>query len=210
MDKTKVAVVEDTEEIRLNLQKNLNLSELFECYHSYSNAEDALEMIEGSEVDVILMDIELPGASGIECTSILKEKFPAIQIIILTVFDDAERIFLALEKGATGYLLKNTPIDKIMQSITEVMNGESPMSGAIARKIVHSFNQKATITQEIRQLTPREKELLDLLAEGYRYKELASMLSISMDTVRSHIRHIYEKLQVSCKVEAINKLRVSK
>jgi DNA-binding NarL/FixJ family response regulator len=201
----KVAIVEDIKGIREGLQLLINGSDSFSCTDTYSNAEEALLRLPGAQPEVVLMDIHLPGISGIEAVRKLKAQFPKMQFIMSTVYEDDENIFESLKAGATGYLLKKTSPDKILEAIKEVYNGGSPMSALIARKVIGTFQKKSPL-EENTELTSREKEILDVLAKGLRYKEIADQLNISMDTVRTHVRHIYEKLQVQSRIEAVNKI----
>jgi DNA-binding NarL/FixJ family response regulator len=201
----KVAIVEDIKDIREGLQLLINSNKDFSCTNVYSNAEDALKKIPSSLPDVVLMDIHLPGISGIEAVRKLKPEYPSVQFIMSTVYEDDENIFESLQSGATGYLLKKTSPDKILDAIKEVYNGGSPISAPIARKVIAAFQKKDPI-DECPDLTPKEKEILKELAKGLRYKEIADLMNISMDTVRTHVRHIYEKLQVQSRMEAINKV----
>src|ERR1700730_6892934 len=200
-----VAIVEDVKEIREGLQLLIDGSIGFSCKEVYGTAELALESIPVTQPQVVLMDINLPGISGIECTRQLKIKFPRIQIIMSTVYEDHDNIFESLKAGATGYLLKRTEPGKILEAIQEVCDGGSPMSTNIARKVISIFqDRKANENAEV--LTTKEKEILKLLAKGLRYKEIASELDIGLETVRSHVRNIYEKLQVQSRTEALNKI----
>jgi DNA-binding NarL/FixJ family response regulator len=201
----KVAIVEDIKDIREGLQLLINSSDNFSCSNVYSTAEEALLRLPASQPDVVLMDIHLPGISGIEAVGKLKTQYPKMQFIMSTVYEDDDSIFESLQSGATGYLLKKTSPDKILDAIKEVYNGGSPMSALIARKVISAFQKKDPI-DECAILTQKEKEILKELAKGLRYKEIADLLEISMDTVRTHVRHIYEKLQVQSRMEAINKV----
>ncbi len=200
-----VAIIEDIKEIKEGLELLIDGSEGFSCLKTYSSGEEALTGLPAICPDVVLMDIHLPGINGIEAVRHLKTKCPATQFIMSTVYEDDENIFESLKAGASGYLLKKTAPSKILDSITEVYYGGSPMSSQIARRVIASFQQKDSIDNDD-LLTPREKEILRQLAKGLRYKEIAAELSISMETVRSHTRHIYEKLQVQSRTEAINKI----
>jgi DNA-binding NarL/FixJ family response regulator len=200
-----VAIVEDVKDIKEGLELLIDGSEGFSCLKTFATAEEALAGLPDLCPDVVLMDINLPGISGIEAVRILKSKCPATQFIMSTVYEDDDNIFESLKAGASGYLLKKTAPAKILESILEVYHGGSPMSGQIARKVIASFQQKKTI-DNADVLTLREKEILKLLAKGLRYKEIAAELNIRMDTVRTHTRHIYEKLQVQSRTEAINKV----
>ena len=170
------------------------------------DGESALAQLPALRPDVVLMDIRLPGLSGIECVRRLKAVLPGVQIVMLTVFEDEERVFDALAAGATGYLVKRTPPAEILAAIAEVRRGGSPMSSAIARKVVQAFqHSRRSAPGGALELSPREQEILTLLARGLRYKEVADQLGIALDTVRSHIRRIYEKLHVTSRTEAVVK-----
>jgi len=201
----RVAIVEDDKTVREGLQVLLNGSPGFDCVATYSNGEDAVAGLPEVSPDVVLMDINLPGISGIECIIRLKElDFPMLYIM-LTVFESSDAIFQSLSAGASGYLLKQTPPARLLEAIQDVYRGGSPMSGEIARKVVQSFQHPAIVTGPENSLTKREEEILSLLIKGYFYKEIAAALFISVETVRTHIRHIYEKLQVRTRSEAIYK-----
>ena len=200
----RIIVVEDDKTVREGLQMLLSGSPGFTCVAAYGNGEDALTGIPELNPDVVLMDINLPGINGIECIIRLKEFRLAAQFIMLTGFEDSDAIFHSLTAGASGYLLKQTPPAKLLEAIQDVYNGGSPMSGEIARKVVLSF-QKGPAMNPSEGLTRREEEILAYLAKGYLYKEIAGLLFISVETVRTHIRNIYEKLQVRTRTEAILK-----
>jgi len=201
----RVSVVEDDSRIRESLIVLIDGVEGFRCVSAYENAEEALEDIPRKAPDVVLMDINLPGMSGIECVRSLKEKMLGMQIIMLTVFEDTDKIFKSLEAGASGYLLKRTSPDQVLNAIREAHNGGSPMSSQIARKVVQSFRKPVEKSDPIVNLSPREEEILRALAQGSRDKEIAEALFISVDTVHSHLRRIYEKLQVRSRTEAVVK-----
>ncbi len=200
-----VIIVEDIREIREGLQLLIGSCEGFTCTHSFPSAELAVEAVPSLGPDVVLMDINLPGMNGIEAVRILKEKCPATLFIMSTVYEDDENIFESLKAGASGYLLKKTAPSRIMEAITEVTQGGSPMSSQIARKVIDSFRKKDSIDDND-ILTPKEKEVLKALAKGLRYKEIAAQLDVSIETIRSHARRIYEKLQVQSRTEALNKV----
>jgi len=200
-----VAIVEDIKEIREGLKILINLSEGFSCENVYSTAEQALEQLSHIKTDVVLMDINLPGINGIECVKQLKTLMPDTQFIMSTVYEDDENIYESLKAGATGYLLKKTVPSRILEAITEVYEGGSPMSTQIARRVISSFQKEDGIDAS-ELLTLREKEILKNLAEGLRYKEIAAKLKISIETVRTHARRIYEKLHVQSRTEALNKV----
>jgi DNA-binding NarL/FixJ family response regulator len=205
MSNISVVIVEDIKEIREGLKLLIDGSSGFECHYAFSTAEEALKQIPALQPNVVLMDIHLPGMNGIECIKSLKPRCQNTLFIMSTVYEDDERIFESLKAGATGYLLKKTDPAKILEAIIEVVNGGSPMSGQIARRVISSFQQKDNIdSSDI--LTNREKEILKALAKGLRYKEIASDMNISIETVRSHARNIYEKLQVQSRTEALNKI----
>ncbi len=200
-----VAIVEDIREIREGLKILINLSDNFCCEHVYATAEQALTQLPQNKPDVVLMDINLPGISGIECVKQLKALCPDTQFIMSTVYEDDDSIFESLKAGATGYLLKKTVPARILEAITEVYDGGSPMSTQIARRVIASFQKQDGIdASDI--LTVREKEILKNLSEGLRYKEIAAKLKISVETVRSHTRRVYEKLHVQSRTEALNKV----
>lgn len=201
-----IMLIEDHGDFRESLNFLLNSNESFRCI-AYAKAEDALEMLNDDMPDVVIMDINLPGISGIECTRRIKQKYPAIQVLMCTVNEDDEKIFQALQAGASGYLLKRSAIDEIFSSINDVCNGGSPMTPSIARKVVSSFMPQTDQSNLAATLSARENEILDLLAEGKRIKEIADKIFVSVNTVRTHIRHIYDKLQVNSRVEALNKSR---
>jgi DNA-binding NarL/FixJ family response regulator len=206
-----VALVEDDPNLRANLAAMLNGSTGFKCQAAYADGMAALSGIPSHRPDVVLMDINLPGMLGTECVRRLKDVAPNLPVLMLTVYDDSEQIFKSLMAGATGYLLKRTPRDKLLEAIREVDAGGAPMSRQIARRVVEFF-QKVNELPSDRQkpavvvsLTDREKEVLAALAKGYAYKEIAGQLNISFETVRTHLRTIYEKLHVHSRTEAVLK-----
>jgi DNA-binding NarL/FixJ family response regulator len=201
----KVSIIEDDDWIRENLAAQISCTGGFQCMGSYRNGEEALNQIPRAVPDVILMDINLPKMSGIECVRKLKPLIPSAQILMLTVYEDSDKIFNSLLAGASGYLLKRTPQAEIFEAISEVHRGNSPMSGHIARKVVQYFNQRGRAETEIEKLSKREREVLEHLAQGIPYKEIADVLSLSIDTVRMHIKGIYGKLHVHSRGEAVAK-----
>lgn len=201
----RIAIVEDDKTVRDGLQMLLNGSPGFSCVAAYGNGEDAVAGLPEVNPDVVLMDINLPGMNGIECIISLKEQKLPMLFIMLTVFENTDAIFQSLSAGASGYLLKQTPPAKLLESIQDVYHGGSPMSGEIARKVVQSFQHQAATSKQLPGLTKREEEILSYLVKGYFYKEIAGLLFISTETVRTHIRNIYEKLQVRTRTEAILK-----
>lgn len=204
--KIKVAIVEDTDDIRISLALLIGSNKGFECQYAYSNCEEAMKELPEKAVDIILMDIHMPGMNGIECVSKLKPLMPGTQFMMCTVYDDDESIFKALRAGATGYILKRTTPSRIIESLIELYQGGAPMSGEIARRVVATFNQPPALSNEkTENLTPREKEILEQLAKGFLYKEIADTLFISRETVKKHIHNIYRKLEVQTRTEALNK-----
>jgi DNA-binding NarL/FixJ family response regulator len=199
----RVSIVEDAEEIRESLAVLLRSSEGFSLQGTYGSAEAALEKVPLSRPDVLLMDINLPGMSGIDCVRKLKLENPDLQVIMLTVYEDPAAIFDSLSAGASGYLLKRTTPDKILEAIRDVSRGGAPMSSQIARKVVQSFSTPSA--EPSQGLTTREHEIVGLLARGYRYKEIGEALHISVETVRSHLHKVYEKLHVRSRTEAVRK-----
>jgi DNA-binding NarL/FixJ family response regulator len=200
-----VVIIEDIKEIREGLQMLIDSSDGFTCRKTFANAEQAIEELPSLYPDVALMDIHLPGINGIEAVRRLKNLSPDTQFIMSTIYEDDENIFESLKAGASGYLLKKTAPSKILDAISEVHHGGSPMSSQIARRVIASFQHKNSI-DETNILTPREKEILKELSKGLRYKEIADEMKISIETVRSHARKIYEKLQVQSRTEALNKV----
>lgn len=200
-----VAIVEDKEPIRQSLAILVDGADGFSCRDTFETAEKALENLKTACVDVVLMDIDLPGMNGIECVKRLKPFCPRTQFMMCTMYDEDETVFEALKAGANAYILKRSPPHKLLEAITELHEGGSPMSSTIARKIAMSFQVVPAQTAELAVLTPREREILDQLAKGHSHKEVAEALFVSPTTVRKHIFNIYEKLQVHSKVEAVNK-----
>ena len=201
----KVAIVEDNEKIRAGLAVLVDGSPLFSCVATYANAEDALEHLPRKKPDVVLMDIGLPKMSGIECVEKLRERAPDIQVMMLTVYEDDDRIFKSLIAGASGYILKNTMPAELFEAIKDVHNGGSPMSNLIARRVVRTFQQMGKSSKELENLSGRETEILSYVAKGYQDKEVAQKLFLSVETVRKHLRNIYQKLHVRSRTEAVLK-----
>ena len=202
---TRVAIVEDDAWIRNNLARELAKAPGFSCLGTFGTAEAAVEAIPALSPDVVLMDINLPGMDGVQCVRRLKELCPEVQFLMLTVYEESENIFNSLLAGARGYLLKRTPMDKLLEAIRQVQEGGAPMSDHIARKVVQYFNQKGTRASTLEALSPREAQVLEKLAGGASYKEVADQLSLSIDTVRMNVRHIYNKLHVHSRGEAVAK-----
>lgn len=200
-----VAIVEDNAAVAASLEKAVTTAGKCKCVCSSRDAEHALRTIPRHRPDVVIMDIELPGMSGIECTARLKRMLPETQILILTVYTDTRQIFKALEAGASGYLLKRATPEEIERSIVDVKAGGAPMSAEIARKVVQSFRRPEPAQSGIEALSPREAEILGLLAQAYTSKEIAGELGISYETVCSHLGNIYAKLHVRSRTEAVVK-----
>lgn len=203
----KVALVEDRRETREMLYALINGSDGYACTASFENAEEAIRQLPALKPDVVLMDIHLPGKSGIDCVARLKPQMKITQFIMCTLLEDSDHIFMALKAGAGGYLSKSTSPVKILEAIRDAYHGGSPMSSQIARKVVAYFQQETAQKAELDKLSPREQQILNYLSKGYRYKEIAGLLFISIETVRKHIHNIYEKLQVSSRTDALNKIK---
>ncbi|MEO5917829.1 MAG: response regulator transcription factor [Luteolibacter sp.] len=199
-----LAIVEDDASLRDILTEIVNGSS-WKLVTVYSNAESALEGFAKSCPEVVLMDIQLPGMSGIQCVAKLKELHPSVLVLMVTVYDNSERIFDALAAGASGYLLKRDAPDKLLEALQDLLAGGSPMSSAIARKVVQHFHREPVSRNKDLNLTPRETQILELLAKGSLYKEIAWDLGIGFETVRSHIDNIYNKLHVRTRTEAVVK-----
>jgi DNA-binding NarL/FixJ family response regulator len=201
-----VAIVEDNETVRQTLRELIEATPGFRCACTCATAKEAMVEIPRLQPEVVLMDIHLPGESGIACTARLKARLPGLHIIIFTVYKDTEVVFKVLKAGASGYLLKRAPTSDVLRAITEVRSGGAPMSGEIARLVVQSFQPSAAdSSMEEQGLSPRELEILDLLSGGITNKEIAVKLGISSETVRTHLGHIYEKLHVQGRTEAVAK-----
>lgn len=205
MSSLSIAIVEDDNTIRHYLAEQIRLHIDVKDLYEFENGETALQQLTANPVDIALFDIQLTGMSGIECMQKLKIIHPRMQMMVLTVYDNADTIFDALKAGAASYILKNTTPEKIIEAIHELHQGGSPISSQIARKVIEAFQLKEKTNDFFQALSRREQEILEQLSKGYRYKEIADKLFISTDTVRTHIRHIYEKLQVNSRVEALKK-----
>ncbi len=201
----KVGIVEDQPKIREGLRALIDGTDGYTCVGSFSSMEEALSKVPYELPDVLLVDIGLPGMSGIEGTRRLKDLHPAVAVLVLSVYDDDRRIFDALCAGASGYLLKNTPPARLLESLQEVMGGGAPMSPDVARRVVSLFREIRPPAHAGHQLTPHEVRILTLLVEGHNYKTAADELHVSVNTIRFHMRSIYEKLQVHSKSEAVSK-----
>jgi DNA-binding NarL/FixJ family response regulator len=205
-----VSIVEDNDKLRGTLAKVIGRAEGFRFASDYANAEDALADLPKVKPDVVLMDINLPGMNGVECVRKLKVLLPPTQVMMLTVYEDTQNIFNALAAGANGYLLKRSPTKELIAAIHEVKRGGSPMTTHIARLVVQSFQKPAAAPAvssggDLAELSEREQQVLDLLAQGLIYKEIADKLQISYETVHTYIRRVYEKLQVRTRTEAVAK-----
>ena len=207
-----VSIVDDTPDIRHALEEIIHMSEGYKVLGSFSSAEEAIEKLPALHPEVVLMDINLGGMSGIECVKQLKPLCPDMLFMMCTVYEEDEKIFEALTAGASGYILKKTPPGKLLEAIRELKEGGAPMSSQIARKVVDAFSVKSQLSiagttpdKSINTLSNREKEILELLSKGMLYKEISAQLFISAETVRKHVYHIYEKLHVNNRIEAVNK-----
>lgn len=201
-----ICIIEDIIDIQKGLKLIIENDSRFKLLKCYSNAEEAIAEIPQLNPDIVLADINLPNKSGIDCITEIKVTKPEIQFIMFTIFEDNDQIFEALKAGASGYILKNTPPEKIIESLIELHEGGSPMSPKIARKVLSSFSKTDNSSTIIELMTKREHEVLELLSRGHLYKEIADELNISLATVKRHLNHIYTKLQVQNKTEAVNKL----
>ena len=200
-----IAVIEDDKTLRNAIKEWIASDKRLKIVSEHGNAEEAVEQLPAKAPDVVLSDINLPGMSGIECVRQLKARMPKTQFLMLTVYDDTERIFQALAAGATGYLVKRASRNELLTAIVDIHRGESPMSSGIARKIVKSFQRSEPAVSAADKLAPRERQVLELLAQGHLYKEIADQLQLSVTTVNCYIRSIYEKLQVHSRAQAVAK-----
>lgn len=205
-----VALVEDQPKVRESWTRLINSFPDFKCICACTTGEEALRVIPTEPPDVVLMDIFLPRMSGIECTGRLKELLPQTQIVILTAMDDQELVFLALEAGADGYLLKRTKPSDLRMALLDVLGGGAPMTSQIARRVIESFRQKAKFRDESTRLSVREEQILVLLSQGYSNKLIADKLDLSIDTVCSHLKHVFNKLHVNSRTEAVVRYMASK
>jgi DNA-binding NarL/FixJ family response regulator len=199
----RVAIVEDDRSVRENLAVLIDAAPGYCCVGACASAEEAWERLPALAPEVVLMDIHLPGRSGITCVARLKTMLPQTQVIMLTVEEDNERVFESLKAGASGYLVKHVRPEEILEAVAEVHNGGAPMSGHIARKVVSAFRQPVPSGEDGPPLSPREDEVLRLLAKGHRSKEIAEELGLGVGTVNTYVRHIYEKLHVRSRAEAV-------
>lgn len=203
----KIAIVDDDDGIRASLAQSIGHFENCKCVGRFASGEEALVGVPACSPDVVLMDINMPGMNGIECARQIKAAKESIEIIMLTVYEDTESVFNALSAGASGYLLKRAPREELLAAIKQVRGGGSPMSSHIARKVVQSFRKpvSAAVEPETQKLTPREQQILEQLAKGLLYKEISDSLGISYETVNNHIRHIYQKLHIRSRSQAVAK-----
>ena len=200
-----ICIIEDLIEIQMGLKSIIENDLRFKLLKCFENAEDAIDQLPLLNPDIVLTDINLPGKTGIDCIIEVKNEIPDTQFIMFTIYEDNDQVFDALKAGASGYILKNTTPEKIIHSLLELYDGGSPMSPKIARKVLSSFN--VTSNNNVSNLiSKREQEVLELLSKGYLYKEIADKLYITLSTVKRHLNHIYQKLQVQNKTEAINKM----
>ncbi len=202
---TSVGVVEDNPGLRRSFTRLIEHAPGLRCVGAWADGKSALIDLPAFKPDVVLMDINMPGMSGIECTAQLKQLCPATQVIMVTVYADSENVFQALQAGACGYLLKRTASSEILQAINQVRSGGAPMTNEIARKVVHAFRRASAPTGPQVELTQREREILELVSQGFVDKDIACQLDISYHTVKVHVKHIYEKLHVHSRFEVMSK-----
>ena len=209
--KIKISIIEDLKDVAVSLQAIINTQDDMVCEHIFHNAEDAMYFIPNQDADIVIVDIGLPRASGIDAINYLKMKCPHLLFCMFTVYEDDEKIFRSLQAGAKGYILKGASKDKILNSVRELYEGGSPMTPSIARRIIDMFSDLRQKPEPVAlPLTNRELELLTLLSKGLLYKEIGEQMNITIGTVKQHIHKIYDKLQVSNKTEAINKLNTNR
>jgi len=206
--KKSVMIVEDDRGLREQIVQILETAPDIKCLGAFDSAEAALPQILEKNPDVVLMDIKLPGMSGIQCAAEIKRNKPAMQIIMVTIYEDSERIFRALKAGANGYLVKSSPPEQLLGAIRDVYQGGAPMSSPIARKVVQHFHLLGPSVDEEQNLSPRERQVLDLLAMGFIYKEIGSKLDIGTETVRTYVKNICQKMHVRGRLEAVAKHRL--
>lgn len=203
----KIAIVEDNKTTREGLETMINLSPDHRCVCICETAEDALRFLPKHLPEVVLMDIQLPNMSGVDCVARLKELLPAVQIIMLTVYEDPDRIFRALRAGASGYILKRSTPEQVLDAIRDVQQGGVPMSAEIGRKVIAYFQTQTATSAEMEKLSPREREVLELVVHGFSNKEIADRMGVTLDAIRWHLKHIYHKLHVHSRTEAALKFR---
>jgi DNA-binding NarL/FixJ family response regulator len=203
----KVGIVEDNKTVREGFETLLNRTAGFQCVCACATVADALKQIPKAEPDVVLMDIQLPDSTGVECTAKIKEMMPAVHIVIVTVYEDSERIFQALRAGACGYLLKRAQPEKVLAAVREAHGGGVPMTPEIARKVIGQFRQQAAAAAQVQDLSEREREVLELVMHGLGNKSIADRLGVTVAAVKWHLQHIYEKLHVHSRTEAALKFK---
>lgn len=201
----KVCIVEDDKNLRETIRGFINLNPGFDCSLTFASGEELLKNLANPMPDVVLMDINLPGMNGIECVRQLKQQLPESQILMLTIYENSDRIFQALAAGASGFLVKNTPPGQLLEAIRDVYNGGGPMSSQVARKVIQAFQSTSQNDGPVENLTPRELEIMELLSRGLSYKMMAADLNLGVGTIQTHIRRIYKKLHVNCRTEAVMK-----
>ena len=200
-----IGIVEDSKVTREGLERMINLSPDYRCICACATAEEALRLLPQYKPEIVLMDIQLPGMTGIECVARLNELLPDVQVIMLTVYADSDRIFSAIRAGASGYILKRSAPDQLLQALHEVQDGGAPMSGAIARKVFGYFQEQKTASARAGELSQRESEILQLIIDGLSNKEIAGRLNVSVLTLRWHLKQIYKKLHVHSRTEVVLK-----
>ena len=203
----KVGIVEDNKTLREGFETLLNRSPGFKCVCTSGTVAEALKDIPRAQPDVVLMDIQLPDSTGVECTAKIKEQMPSLHIVIVTVYEDSERIFQALRAGACGYLLKRAQPEQVIAAIQEAHEGGVPMTPEIARKVIGQFRQQATTASQVEDLSDREREVLELVMHGHSNKAIADRLGVTVAAVKWHLQHIYEKLHVHSRTEAVLKFK---
>ena len=204
---TKVAIVEDSRSTRQSLEAVINLSPDYRCVCACASAEEALRELPKHQPEIVLMDIHMPGMSGVKCVPLLKNLLPQARVIMITVYRNPDLIFGALRAGACGYLLKRSSPDQVLSAIREAQEGGAPMTGEIARQVIAYFQNQTVAECEVEKLTSREREVLEFLAKGYSNKEIAARLSVSVPAIRWHLTHIYQKLHVQSRTQAVSKYR---
>ena len=206
---TKIAIVEDVQSTREGLEAIINLSSEYRCVCTCASAEEALKELPRHQPEIVLMDIHLPGMSGVKCVAQLKNLLPHVRVIMITVYRNPDLVFGALRAGACGYLLKRSSPDQVLNAIREAQDGGAPMTGEIARQVIAYFQSQTRAEDEVEMLTAREREVLEFLAKGYSNKEIAARLSVSVAAIRWHLTHIYQKLHVQSRTQAVSKFRPS-
>jgi DNA-binding NarL/FixJ family response regulator len=204
---TKVAIVEDSRSTRQSLEAVINLSPDYRCVCACASAEEALRELPKHQPEIVLMDIHMPGMTGVKCVPLLKNLLPQVRVIMITVYRNPDLIFGALRAGACGYLLKRSSPEQVLSAIREAHEGGAPMTGEIARQVIAYFQSQTRAQDEVEKLTAREREVLEFLAKGYSNKEIAARLSVSVAAIRWHLTHIYQKLHVQSRTEAVLKFR---